>query len=64
MTVAHCWRLALSIPHSNNDRDAAKELKHTAGIEHHTDAMNPSPLAEPPSADDTESSPKDLPLAK
>jgi len=33
-----------------NDRDAAKELKHTADIEHHTDAMKPSPLAERPSA--------------
>jgi hypothetical protein len=27
-----------------------KKLKHTADIEHHTDAMKPSSLAEPPSA--------------
>jgi hypothetical protein len=27
-----------------------KELNHTADIEHHSDAMKPSPLAEPPSA--------------
>jgi hypothetical protein len=30
--------------------DTAKELEQTADIEHHSDAMKPSPLAEPPSA--------------